>query len=272
MTHPLTHTVAQINKRVAWASITTGQPSTGEWALCSQSGPEFIAEWEARVTHMLRRDFHRHHPMASAAYVLDWYASISGCIGGMSFGLARRVPRLDRQSLAFHRHNEHAYPDGIALLSPRFWCLPSDPDATHRDADVVSTERDLARILRTEIRLHADDFLSNYRGGAQLPRRHLLGVFFDSLDTGMAMQTGAAPAQILADAKSVLPGGSREFEHASTISVVHDSKQREHVTRKRISCCYYFKVADGGVACATCPRTTDEERLARLERFADQQH
>ena len=63
-------------------------------------------------------------PMTVSGFVLDWYASLPGVVGGACFRQARRVPRLDRASLALRCHPEEQYPEAVALLDPRFWCLP----------------------------------------------------------------------------------------------------------------------------------------------------
>lgn len=275
--HPLTGLTAMMGEHLSWAEIhyTVPEKAAG-WIRCSDVDNRAIAEWEKCVTTMLTRDFHQHHALASASYVLDWYAGIPSYIGGLAFGLARRVPRLDRQSLAFHRHPTDAYPDGIALLASQFWCLPEDSASQHPDATVVDTEEKLAEIVRGQVRAHADDFLSSYRSGSRLPRRHLVGAFFDGLDTGVRMQS-TEPAdetryrRILRDARLVLPGAVPEFADATTLELLQDDKGRQHLTRKRISCCFYFKVSEGGIACATCPRTSPSERLQRLSDFADQQ-
>jgi hypothetical protein len=197
--------------------------------------------------------------------MLSYYAEIAPTVGAMFFALDRRVPRLDRESVAFRLEPEQAYPDGIAVLSRAFWCLPDDEAADHPDATVVPDEIALGELLRRQVRQHADDFLASCQPGARLPRRNLLGAFFDALDAGFRHEEGgrlSAEACTRA-ARLALPGPTPEFAQGSSYYVAVDDNGGEHLTRRRVGCCYYFKVGDEG-ACTTCPRVSDEERLQRL--------
>ena len=156
------------------------------------------------------------------------------------------------------------------MLDSRFWCLPSDPEAPHPDAEVVSSEAELAAVLRSQVRAHADDFLAGYVGGAKLARRHLLGAFFDGLDTGVwyggSPQVEAA-AEVLRLGAMVLPGSTPEFAEGSTVYRLTDARGREQLSRRRVGCCYYYKVTESGEACATCPRVNDTERVERYAEY-----
>lgn len=209
-------------------------------------------------------------PITPAAYVLGDYAAICGQLGGGLYGLDRRVPRLDPFSLAFRRHPAEGWPQALALLDRRFWCLPGDPDAGHPDATVVADEPALAAILRAQVRAHADAFLATYEPGVRLPRRSLLGVFFDGLDGGSWIVAGS-PERALADSARVLPGRTPEFKDASLLYRLVDARGREHVTRERVSCCYAYKLG-GGEPCFTCPRTSIAERVERAATWPDEEH
>jgi hypothetical protein len=268
--HPLAATVERASDAHDWLSIVLGQPSQPGWRRCSSVDNAAIAEWETTVAQGHRELFGRTHAMAAASYVLTWYADIASSVGALCFLLDRRVPRLDPGRLAFHR-SQVGYPDTIAVLDPRFWCLPTDADADHPDATAVADEDALARMLRGQVRAHADQFLATYRPGARLPRRTLLGAFFDGLDCGFSpSRTGrVSPEEVIATARRVLPGATDEFTEASSYYLAADPTGRQHLARRRVSCCYYFKVGDDG-ACTSCPRTSDAERAVRLADLADQ--
>ena len=271
LTHPLAETGTVVDELNQWLDVRVGWPddSTG-WIRCADVDVDVIADWEARIDPRVLQMYGRTHPMTVSGFALDWYASLPGVIGGACFRQARRVPRLDRSSLAFRCHPEEQYPDAVALLDPRFWCLPSDPDAEHADASVVGSEAALAAVLRGELRAHADDFLAGYAGGAKLARRHLIGAFFDGLDTGVwyggSSEVQAAP-EVLRCGALVLPGSTPEFTDGSTIYRLTDSRGREHLSRRRMGCCYYYKVTESGEACATCPRVSDAERVERYAEY-----
>jgi hypothetical protein len=183
---PLDDTAARAGAALDWLAFRVGPPGdpTG-WTRCDEVDAAHVAGWEARVATALEAEHGRSHPSTAAAYVLDWCAGLPGHVGGAFFRLARRVPRLDRASLAFACEPVERYPDRVALLDRRFWCLPDDPAAGHPAATAVRDLDALADVLRAQVRAHADEFLAGYRGGARLPRRHLLGAFFDGLDVGV---------------------------------------------------------------------------------------
>ena len=76
----------------------------------------------------------------------------------------------------------------------------------------------------------------------------------------------AAP-EVLRCGALVLPGSTPEFTDGSTIYRLTDSRGREHLSRRRMGCCYYYKVTESGEACATCPRVSDAERVKRYAEY-----
>lgn len=299
LTEPLGASARQVDAALEWCLVRVGMPQDDPaqggsaqgrsaqgrsaqgrsapdddptWTRCADVDAAFLTGWERRIAAGLVRNHGRSNPMTVAGFSLDWYAGVPGQLGGAMYRLARRVPRLDRASLAFTRDPAQHYPRGIALLDPRFWCLPADPDADHPAATVVDDEVALAGVLRAQVRAHADDFLADFRPSARLPRRGLLGAFFDGLDTGVWFggEPGAsAAASILAEAAAVLPGGTAEFRDASSIYRFVDARDRAHVARRRVGCCYYFKVAADDLPCTTCPRVDDAQRVARYSAVDD---
>lgn len=266
--HPLARTAARADTAHDWLTVRHA-PGGGQggWTACSQVDAAYVARWEGLAGAGTAADYGRTHPMAQAGYVLGWYAGVAAGLGALFFALDRRVPRLGRADVGFRTHAGQHYPDAVATLQQRFWCLPGDPDAGHPDAEAVADEGALAAVLRAQVRAHADDFLAGYRPGARLPRRTLLGAFFDGLDGGFWLEGPAAPVPgdaAVAAARLVLPGGTAQFADASSFHTVTDRRGRAHLSRRRVSCCYYFKVSDDGAACTTCPRTTDTERAERL--------
>lgn len=267
----LAATAARADGVLDWLTVRLGHPDDDGWLRCDDLDPGLVLAWEREVADRHRAEYGRSDPMAAAGYVLDWCAGVPGLLGGAFFALARRVPRLDPRSLALHRHGTERHPDGYALLDERFWCLPDDPAAADPAATVLPGDAALAGVLRAQVRAHADAFLSGYRPGARLPRRHLLGAFLDGLDTGMwigAVHRGALPDAVVADAAAVLPGRTPQFRDASTLHPLTDDRGRTHLSRTRISCCCRYRLDPAGAACVTCPRTTPAERRRRT--VADQ--
>lgn len=272
MSHPLQASLARVGARTPEPYLHFGLPS-GEagWTTCREviDDPAILRRWQDDTATYLRTESPDVPLITPAAYVLGDYAAICGRLGGAVFGVDRRVPRLDPDALAFRQHPEECWPHAVALLDPRFWCLPGDPDADHPAAAVVADEAALAAILRAQVRAHAEAFLATYEPGVRLPRRHLLGVFFDGLDCG-PWSVADSPQAALADGAHVLPGRTVEFTGSSTLYQIVDARGREHLTRERVSCCYAYKLAEG-TPCFTCPRTSLAERAERAATWPDEE-
>ncbi len=266
-------TLARIDD-AEWLTLHLGLPPDGEgWTGLASVDAPFMRAWEQAAAERHRVEYGNSDPTAAAASALGWYAGIPGEVGGVCYQLARRVPRLGPESLALHRHPTELYPDGVALLDARFWCLPGDPAAAHPAATVVADEAALAAVLRAQVRAHADRFLAGHRPGARLPRRGLLGAFVDGLDVGLwlgARYAGHPRPEVPASAAAVLPGRTAEFRDATTLYLLVDDRDREHLTRERIACCFYYRVGDAGRACFTCPRTTMAERRTRAATWEEE--
>ncbi|GAA4377683.1 (2Fe-2S)-binding protein [Nocardioides caricicola] len=259
--HPLAATAARADASRDWLAISYAEAAPDGWSRCSEVDADRIAAWEARVEAWHRAELGRTHAMSTAGYVLSYYADIAPTVGALFFHVDRRVPSLARGDLAFRTEDTYTYPDGVAVLGRSFWCLPGDEAAGHPDATVVADEHELGAVLRAQVRAHADDFLASYRPSARLPRRALLGAFFDALDSGFGPERPDAEGvtATFGSARVVLPGPTPQFAQGTSYYLAGG----EHLTRTRVGCCYYFKVGDDG-PCTTCPRTSAEERARRL--------
>ncbi|MHA6795205.1 (2Fe-2S)-binding protein [Pseudonocardia bannensis] len=278
LTSAVAETAARVSAAVEGLDVHVGPgPSADGWTRCSDVDTAFVARWEAETLAALPGWYGGTHPTTASAFVLHWCASLPGLTGAAFFRHARRVPVLDRAALAFRRDPGNPIPVATALLDERFWCLPDDPAAGDPGATVVGDVDALAAVLRAQIRTHADEFLAGYAPGRPLPRRALLGAFFDGLDTGLWRSENGVTAcgdpltmtATLREAGLVLPGGTPEFAEPSALHPFTDALGRVWLSRKRTSCCYYFKVSGDGSACSTCPRTSPAERARRYADLVD---
>ncbi|WP_214367886.1 (2Fe-2S)-binding protein [Pseudonocardia sp. H11422] len=271
-------TAARVSAAVEGLDLHVGPaPAADGWTRCSDVDAGFVARWEADTAAALPGWYGGTHPTTASAFVLHWCASLPGLTGAAFFRHARRVPVLGRAALAFRRGPGNPIPVATALLDERFWCLPDDPAAGDPAATVVGNVDALAAVLRAQIRGHADEFLAEYVPGRPLPRRALLGAFFDALDTGVwrgadgltTCRDRLAMTATLREAGLVLPGGTAEFPEPTALQPFVDGRGRVWLSRKRTSCCYYFKVSGDGAACSTCPRTSPAERAQRYADLVD---
>jgi len=203
--------------------------------------------------------------MASAGYVLGWYAFLPGLLGGRCFARARRVPRLDAGALAFRRDADH-WPDAVALLDERFWCLPSDEAPATRRPSSSPTRPSWPVCCAPRC---APTPTPSSPATARAPGCPVMACLARSSTASTracaaATPPGRTPAlPALADTARVLPGGTPEFADASTVGLLTDDHGRTHLIRTRVSCCYYDKLPGDHVACFGCPRTPDGEWAAR---------
>lgn len=264
---PVADLAAQLDGVAPWLSVRRGLPDGGGWARCSDvlADPGALTRWLEHVRREVRRSNAgwTPPPVTPASYLMGWYLDVPAYTGGLAFGVARRVPRLDPGSLAVHRH-PGGWPDGVALLGSRFACLPDDPDAGHPAADVVADEHALAALLRDQVAAHATAFHQVYRPEVKIGSRQRWGMLTDVLDTALwtsGKEVGNEDRGVR-DAALVLDGVRPPFTSASRTYRLVDRRGRARWTRRRESCCFLFHVP-GADACFTCPRVGDDERVER---------
>ena len=233
----------------------------GGWLRCSDvlddagaaGRPPFFVRWQHALGQRMARQYGAAPAVTAAGYVMGWYCGVFGQLGGMLFHTARRVPRLDPERVAFRLDPVHCRPAEVALLDPRFRCLPIDRDADGGTA--LPDEPSLAAALRAEVARHGARFVTAYRGASRFGRRTLWGAVTDALDRGVwhAARLRGDDESGAADAALVLPCLLAPFTSGSTIRAERDGTGQVRWTRTRQSCCFHYKLPDAGV-CSTCPR------------------
>lgn len=276
--------LAAVDELITWCSFRHGQPplrrppahaalERGEWVLCSDALADelFFPTWHALLARRLAGQYGSAPAQTPPGYVMSWYAGLFGYLGGALFHLARRVPSLAPQDIAFRLDTRLRRPAEVALLASSFACLPGDP-AIHRDSapaegteiaelTVVPDEQSLAAVLRARVAAHGERFVTAFQPSARFGRRTLWGTVTDSLDGGLlyAGRARGEPAAGAADAALVLPSRIPPFTSASTVRHIQG-----HWTRERQSCCFHYKLPGVERPCATCPRLSDLQRTRLL--------
>ncbi|MFJ8041888.1 iron-sulfur protein [Kitasatospora sp. NPDC096147] len=172
-----------------------------------------------------------HHYLWSACLLLSgpWY-------------LAGRIPEID--------------PAGL-------WTAPATGDLAFRPggwADGGPAE------LRAAVAGHVTPVLEAFGPHLKRGPRALWGMVTDDLASGiwyLGRQLGQEE-QAVRTAEAVLPGATAPFPGGADFRRLPGTEGRTHLTRTRLGCCLYYAV-DPPAACLTCPRTSDAERVARLE-------
>ncbi|MFI9359721.1 iron-sulfur protein [Kitasatospora sp. NPDC053057] len=200
-------------------------------------------------------------PHVTASRLLHHYVwSVCLLIAG-PWHLTRRVPAVDPADLWLHA------PTGEFALRPRGYVTRPGDD-------------ELRAELRAAVVAHLEPVLAAFAGPTRRRDRALWGMVTDDLASavwylgrmldaqaaaaeapaGKAVEEGAA----VAAAGALLPGGTLPLPGAADFRRLRTPDGRDHHTRTRLGCCLYYAVKPEALACLTCPRTSDEERLQRL--------
>ncbi|MGQ0837148.1 (2Fe-2S)-binding protein [Actinokineospora sp.] len=259
----------RVNSLQTRAELRFGLPAAaGRWATCADvlGTPGAIAHWRAGLAGWLRDKYADSPDQTTASYLMTWYLTIPGYVAGLLFHHERRVPSLRPADLAFRTAEPRPHPAAIAVLSPRFACLPSDPAAGTRSATVVADEQALAAVLRGRFTAHAARFIAVYAPQVRLGKHMLWAAATDVLDNALwlAGRYGGDEGAGVLDAALVLGAGGAPFTSApftsgSTLRPVTDETGPTRWTRRRESCCFHYLLENGQGPCATCPRLSRKD-------------
>ncbi|MFG2842010.1 (2Fe-2S)-binding protein [Kitasatospora sp. NPDC048296] len=239
-------------------------------------------------------------PHVTASRLLHHYVwSVCLLIAG-PWHLARRVPAVDPADLWLHAPTGRLAlrPGGhVALAGGLVGDLPGDVHGDLRGdlrGDLPGDD-ELRAELRAAVVAHLEPVLAAFARPTRRRDRALWGMVTDDLasavwylgrmlgarDATARDATGDATARdaiarnatapyataeddAVAAAGALLPGGTLPLPGAADFRRLRTPDGREHHTRTRLGCCLYYAVKPEAVACLTCPRTSDEERLRRL--------
>ncbi|WP_433267597.1 (2Fe-2S)-binding protein [Actinosynnema sp. CS-041913] len=253
---PIAGSVTRADALTQWCEFKFSLPgdTTGTgWVVAEtlMAEPARFDAWRARLGDWLREHYGDAPDRTTGGYVMSWYLSAIGLLGGTLFHLARRVPALRPSDVAVRIATEdRPHIVGLALLADEFACLPDDPERDHPAATVVADEHALAALLRARFAAHATRFVSSFGPTVRLGRRQLWAAATDALDSAAwtAGQLRGAEAAGVADSALLLPAKLDPFTSASTLRATETGW-----TRRRESCCFHFALPDAE-ACVTCPR------------------
>ncbi len=260
---PLAGTAQRVSALAPWFDLVVPgadgalPPAPTPWRDCDAvlSGPTTLRGWQEDLrAALLRRDGGPVPRLTVEAWVRAWYLCVPAYAGGLSFALDRRVPRLGPSALAVGV--DDGRPARVALLDPRFACLPDDPSAASPLADVLPDERALAARLRAEVVAHAGAFLAVEPRSVRRGPRQLWGAVLDALDGALSLPAllGGDVVRAVADAHLALPGPEAPLPSGSTCEVV-DADVAPALSRARLTCCYNDKLpGQADALCDGCPR------------------
>ncbi|MFD4584364.1 (2Fe-2S)-binding protein [Streptomyces sp. NPDC058434] len=224
--------------------------------------PEFL---DALLGAEVLRVEHDHgrtpRPDVAASRALHDYLWSVGLLMSGPWCLERRVPRIRPQDVRVSLTT-----GAFSVVPGGFACLPGDPAAGLPGVRVLPHEEALRAELRAGYADHVRPLLTAIAPRVRRGPRALWGMAGDDLVSGVwylgrmlgEEERGVrAAAELLPEPVPPFPGGA-DFRRLA------GREGRSYPTRTRAGCCLYYTIRPAE-ACGTCPRTSDAERLRRLE-------
>ncbi|MFF3613184.1 (2Fe-2S)-binding protein [Streptomyces sp. NPDC002580] len=245
---------------------TTEEAPRGQgWASAAglaAAGPEldaFLAWDEAQVL----RDYGQPgRPDVVAGFGLHRYAWPACLLITVPWFLSRRVPRLPVEHVTYERELGR-----MAVRVTTFACLPDDPAAALPGARVVPDEEALRTEVRAAVAEHLEPLLGGFGPRMRRRGRALWGMATDEVVEGLWYVAGLFGEEPRArrELDLLLPGSAsaRPYVGSPAFRELTGPDGEALPTRDRVSCCLFYTLDPAGT-CATCPRTCDADRIARL--------
>ncbi|UQX03971.1 (2Fe-2S)-binding protein [Streptomyces sp. RerS4] len=260
----------------------SGEPAPGEWVTGAElaESPEALAAFVAAESARIRE---RHgltpRPDVAVSRALhDYLWSVSLLMSGTWY-LDRRVPRIRPAEIRLNLTT------GTYEVTPGsgFACLPNDPAADGTVPGVrasgvrasgvrasavrtVGHEEALRAELRAAVADHVRPLLAAIGPHARRGPRALWGMVGDDLVSGIWYLGRVLDQEerAVSAATELLPTAIAPFPAGADFRRLAGREGRRYPTRTRTGCCLYYAL-DAARPCGTCPRTSDAERVRRLE-------
>ncbi|WP_445397168.1 (2Fe-2S)-binding protein [Streptomyces sp. LE64] len=243
------------------------QPEGGGWVTAtrlSAGGAELDAflAWDA--AQVLRDYGQQARPDVVASFGLHRYAWPACLLITLPWFLHRRVPRFPTDRVSFQR--------ALGRMSVRvgtFSCLPDDPLAEHPDARVVPDEEALRVEVRAAVAEHLEPLLGGFGPRMRRRGRALWGMATDEIVEGLwyVSHLLGEEERGMRELEALLPGATKPYAGAADFRMLTGPHGQSLPTRDRASCCLFYTLRPEET-CVTCPRTCDEDRVARLSEAA----
>ncbi|WP_316753080.1 (2Fe-2S)-binding protein [Streptomyces herbicida] len=217
----------------------------------------FLAWDEAQV---LRDYGQRARPDVIASFGLHRYAWPACLLITVPWFLHRRVPRLPVTHVSYDRTAGR-----MAIRPASFTCLPGDPAAALPGAVVVPDEEALRAQVRAAVAEHLEPVLAAFGPRMRRRGRALWGMATDEVIEGLWYVAHLLGEQerAMRELELLLPGVTRPYVGSAAFRVLTGPDGEALPTRDRASCCMFYTLRPQDT-CATCPRTCDADRVAKL--------
>ena len=217
----------------------------------------FLAWDEAQV---LREYGERARPDVVASFGLHRYAWPACLLITVPWFLLRRVPRFPVQNVTFQRTLGR-----MAVRTGEFACLPDDPAAGLPGARVVPDEEALRAEVRAAVAEHLEPVLGGFGPRMRRRGRALWGMATDEVVEGLwyVAHLLGEERRAMSELERLMPGATQPYAGSAAFRELTGPSGESLPTRDRVSCCLFYTLRPEDT-CATCPRTCDADRIAKL--------
>jgi hypothetical protein len=217
----------------------------------------FLAWDDAQVV----RDYGQQaRPDVVASFGLHRYAWPACLLITVPWFLHRRVPRFPVTHVSYDRTAGR-----MAVRPESFACLPGDPAAVLPGARVVADGEALRAEVRAAVAEHLEPLLAAFGPRMRRRGRALWGMATDEVVEGLWYVAHLLGEEERArhELELLLPGATRPYVGSAAFRELTGPDGERLPTRDRASCCMFYTVRPQDT-CATCPRTCDADRVAKL--------
>ncbi|MFC8363096.1 (2Fe-2S)-binding protein [Streptomyces griseorubiginosus] len=269
---PATPAYARLTKALPTLTVTefpphTPLPTTDGWVTAADlaGNPTALDAFLAWDHEQVLRDNRRAgRPDVIAGFGLHRYAWPACLLFTAPWFLHRRVPRYPVTHVSYDRTRG---PMALAVHPGSFACLPDDPAAALPGARPVPDEESLRAELRDAIAEHMEPLLTAFGPRMRRRGRALWGMVTDEIVEGIWYVAGLLGEHEKRRAEReldrLLPGTTKPYVGSPAFRMLAGPDGAALPTRDRVSCCMYYTLAPDDT-CATCPRTCDTDRIAKL--------
>ncbi|MFD6418190.1 (2Fe-2S)-binding protein [Streptomyces sp. NPDC060194] len=228
----------------------------------ARGGPGLDAFLAWDDEQVLRDYGQRARPDVVASFGLHRYVWPACLLFTAPWFLLRRVPRIPAGGVAFHRTEGR-----MTVRATSFACLPDDPAATAPGARVVTDEEALRAEVRAALAEHLGPVLDGFGPSTRRRGRALWGTVTDDVVESLWYVGGLLGEEERAKAELdlLLPGTRATAPYVGTpgFRELAGPAGEALPTRDRATCCFFYTLRPEDT-CATCPRTCDADRAAKL--------
>lgn len=244
-------------------SPTEAAPQGDGWvsaARLAEGGADLDAFLAWDDEQVLRDYGQRGRPDVIASFGLHRYAWSTCLLFTVPWFLARRVPRLPVEQVAFQRTEGR-----LAVRVGSFSCLPDDPAAGLPGARVAPDEEALRAEVRAAAAEHLEPVLAGFGPRMRRRGRALWGMATDEIVEGLwyVAQLLGEEERARHELELLLPGTAKPYVGSAAFRELTGPGGESLPTRDRVSCCMFYTLRPEDT-CPSCPRVCDAERVAKL--------